>query len=166
MKKTNHTILAIDPGITHLGYAVLRGSRLAAAGVHAIRVAGESARQREIRAVASDWLKDFRPLAVVLEATYHHRQPVFESLHRTAKTIESVVRKRRLTVYTVSVRTVRRVLAGNGNATKQELARAIAILFPTLRVYLKQDRRWKERYFANMFDAVALAVFHKVRRPF
>lgn len=27
-----------------------------------------------------------------------------------------------------------------------------------LKVYLPQDRKWKERYHANMFDAVALAI--------
>jgi hypothetical protein len=37
----------------------------------------------------------------------------------------------------------------------------VAHRFPRLRVYLTQDRRWKERFWQNMFDAVALALFHQ-----
>ena len=33
--------------------------------------------------------------------------------------------------------------------------------FPQLRLYLTQDRRWKERFWLNMFDAVALALHHQ-----
>ena len=30
--------------------------------------------------------------------------------------------------------------------------------YPQLKVYLSQDRKWKEKYYANMFDAVALGL--------
>ena len=30
--------------------------------------------------------------------------------------------------------------------------------YPELKVYLTQDRAWKERYHQNMFDAVALGL--------
>lgn len=164
--KTKPTILAIDPGITYVGYAVLRGAGLASAGVHVVQAGSARARHREVRAVTAEWLRDFTPSVVVMEATYHHRQTTFETLHRTALAIESLVRERHVPVESVSVRTVRRTLAGNGNATKKELAAAITLLFPSLRVYLRQNRRWKDKYFSNLFDAVALAVFYKVRYPF
>lgn len=32
---------------------------------------------------------------------------------------------------------------------------------PQLRLYLTQDRRWKEKFWLNMFDAVALALHHQ-----
>jgi Holliday junction resolvasome RuvABC endonuclease subunit len=57
--------------------------------------------------------------------------------------------------------TVRKSLTGDGWASKRELARAVASRFPALRVYLTQDRKWKERYFLNLFDAVALALHHQ-----
>ncbi len=160
------TILAIDPGITHVGYAVLRGAGLATAGVHVVQSGSAASRHREVRTVVAQWLHDFKPSAVVMEATYHHRQQVFEALHRTARVIEVLVHERSVPVESVSVRTVRRTLAGNGNASKRELAMAMTLLFPSLRVYLRQNRRWKDRYFSNLFDAVALAVFYKVRHPF
>lgn len=56
---------------------------------------------------------------------------------------------------------MRATVVGNGRAKKAEVALAIAHRFPSLRVYLTQDRMWKERYFLNMFDAVALALHHQ-----
>lgn len=38
------------------------------------------------------------------------------------------------------------------------VARVIVSKFPELKVYLTQDRAWKERYHQNMFDAVALGM--------
>jgi len=53
--------------------------------------------------------------------------------------------------------TVKKHIAKNGWAKKSEVARAICTKYPELKVYLTQDRGWKERYHQNMFDAVALA---------
>jgi len=39
----------------------------------------------------------------------------------------------------------------------KKVAKAIAAKYPELKVYLTQDRGWKERYHQNMFDVVALA---------
>ena len=47
---------------------------------------------------------------------------------------------------------------GNGWADKKDVARAIVSKFPELKVYLTQDRAWKERFHQNMFDAVALGI--------
>ena len=40
---------------------------------------------------------------------------------------------------------------------KKEVARVIVSKFPELKVYLTQDRAWKEAYHQNMFDALTLA---------
>jgi Holliday junction resolvasome RuvABC endonuclease subunit len=61
--------------------------------------------------------------------------------------------------------TVRKGLVGNGWATKREVAAAISSRYPALRIYLTQDRRWKERYWLNMFDAIALALYHASQPP-
>jgi len=38
------------------------------------------------------------------------------------------------------------------------VARVIVSKYPELKVYLTQDRAWKELYHQNMFDAVALGI--------
>jgi hypothetical protein len=64
-----------------------------------------------------------------------------------------------------SAQIVRKHLIGNGWASKEEVARAIARRFPQLRIYLSQDRRWKERYWHNLFDAVALGLHYQAYPP-
>lgn len=61
-------------------------------------------------------------------------------------------------VLTLAANVVRKEICGNGWATKRDVAREVYRRFPELVPYLSSDRRWKEEYFYNMFDAVALGV--------
>lgn len=72
--------------------------------------------------------------------------------------IAAVGRRRGLRVVSLAPSTVKRAVAGNGRASKQEVARAVAVQFPKLRVYRSHDRKWKMKHHENMFDAVALAI--------
>jgi hypothetical protein len=60
---------------------------------------------------------------------------------------------------------VRKAIVGNGWPSKRELASPISVRFPVLRVYLEQDRRWEERYWFNLFDAIALILVHLLASP-
>jgi len=48
-----------------------------------------------------------------------------------------------------------------GEASKEEVAKVFVAKYPELKVYLTQDKAWKERYHQNMFDAVALGILAK-----
>jgi Holliday junction resolvasome RuvABC endonuclease subunit len=64
-----------------------------------------------------------------------------------------------------SAKTVRQSAVGDGWAGKREVAKSLCGRFPDLRVHLTQDRKWKERYWGNMFDAIALALHHQATHP-
>jgi Holliday junction resolvasome RuvABC endonuclease subunit len=66
--------------------------------------------------------------------------------------------KQNLQVKELATNTVRKALCGNGAASKKEVARVVASRYPELKSYLTSDRRWKEKYYFNMFDAVALGL--------
>jgi crossover junction endodeoxyribonuclease RuvC len=155
--RNQHTILALDPGLRDLGYAVLRGERLVAYGVRTLRPAAYGARIAEARALTRGWIEAHRPDALVLEQTHGHPVTWFDAIDRLAHGTMRVAARNGVKVTRYYPQPVRRVIAGNGNATKQELARALVLHFRQLRVYLTQDRKWKERHFGHMFDAVALA---------
>ncbi len=38
------------------------------------------------------------------------------------------------------------------------MAKAVVARYPELKVYLTQDRKWKQAHHENMFDAVAVAL--------
>ena len=50
------------------------------------------------------------------------------------------------------------LICGSGKAKKYEVASVVVAKHPELKVFLDQDRRWKERYWQNMFDAIALGM--------
>jgi hypothetical protein len=43
------------------------------------------------------------------------------------------------------------------------VARVVVAKYPELKVYLTQDRAWKEKYHQNMFDAVALGMMAAIK---
>ena len=161
MRKTPETILALDPGLRDLGYAVLTGRRLAASGVLNLRDTPRSQRISVASGHVRRWVAVHRPSAVVVEKTHPHSLPWLDRLHRLTLRVRRIARGHRADFALYAPQTVRKSLVGNGRAKKPEVAIAVAHRFPQLRVHLTQDRRWKERYWQNMFDAVALALHHQ-----
>ncbi len=161
MRKTPETILAIDPGLRDLGYAVLVGRRLAASGVLNLRESPRGRRLAVARSHVRRWVAVHQPTAIVVEKTYPHSLPWLDRLHRLTLSVRRVARSHQAGFALYAPQTVRKSLVGNGRARKPEVAVAVAHRFPQLRVHLTQDRRWKERYWQNMFDAVALAIHHQ-----
>jgi len=161
--KTNHPILALDPGLRDLGFAVLTGRRLIAGDVIALRPFPKERRLLEARDRIAALVEAHRPQAIVVEKTYRHPVPWLNELHGISLFAKRIATKRRLKFASYAPQAVRATVAGNGKAKKVETAIAVAHRFPQLRVYLTQDRRWKERFFLNMFDAVALALHHQTR---
>ena len=161
MPHRNRTILAFDPGLRDLGFAVLAGRRLVARDVIALRSFPKDQRLEEARNRIVALVLTHRPRAIVVEKTYRHPVPWLNELHRITLSAKRLATKRRIAFATYAPQAVRQDIAGNGKAKKPEVAIAVAHRFPSLHVYLTQDRRWKEKFWLNMFDAVALALHHQ-----
>ena len=161
MPHPNRPILALDPGLRDLGFAVLAGRKLLARDVIALRLLPKDRRRAEAQQRVAALVVAHRPGAIVVEKTYYHPVPWLNELHRITLSARRLATRRRITFATYSPQAVRQDVAGNGKAKKAEVAIAVAHRFPQLRVYLAQDRRWKEKFWLNMFDAVALALHHQ-----
>lgn len=165
MRTTNHdTILALDPGLRDLGFAVLAGPRLVASGVRPLRLLPREQRLPEAQRLVRSWIAAHRPSVLVLEATHRHPLPWLDALDQLSQSVGRIAQRHGLSVATYAPQTVRKALVGSGWATKREVALAISHRFPALRVYLTQDRKWKETFFQNMTDAIALALHHRGQR--
>jgi hypothetical protein len=57
-----------------------------------------------------------------------------------------------------SPRTVRKVVCNDEQAGKKDLATIICSTYPDLKIYLNQERKYKEFYWGHMFDSVGLGV--------
>lgn len=162
--KNNQTILALDPGLSDLGYAVLCGRRLVDSGVQSFRFISRSRRHAEALSTVRTWLDRHEPDSLVLEATPGDHEPNFAALRRLERSVRNLAGRKGLRLAVYPAQTVRKALLGNGWAGKYEVAVTMAARYPTLRIFVRQNRRWKERYFQNMFDATALAVHHAGQR--
>lgn len=159
-------ILGIDPGLRALGAAVLGPSGRLADGrvLTAPKSLTVPTRLRRLEEGLEELLDLHRPRLLVLEETWPNRHPSLALVHRVARLARRLARARRIRVLAVPSATVRKALLGNGKAGKAEVAHVLAARYPELRLYLRQDERWKEQHFQNLFDAVALALYARRER--
>jgi Holliday junction resolvasome RuvABC endonuclease subunit len=164
--KTTDTILALDPGLRDLGYAVLSGRRLVTASVLPLRSTARSRRLGLVHESLLALLRAYRPRTLVLEQIPKRPLDTLGGLPSLGRLLRRMATRRRLKLATYSARTVRRSVVGDGWAGKRQVAEALSGRFPDLRVHRTHDRKWKEAYWQNMFDAVALALHHQaVSKP-
>lgn len=161
MNRHDQTILAIDPGFRELGFAVLSGSRLLDHGVLKLGVLPGEARLRRVREAMGAWIRAGAPAILVLEHVPKRPLDALAGLPALGRHLRRIARRHGIEVVSYSAKTARRTVVGNGWAGKPEVAKTIAGRFPELRVYRGQDRKWKDRHWQNMFDALALALHHQ-----
>jgi len=157
--RKNQKILAIDPGTIEMGIAFLEGEKLIYHGVKVIKKRkSPHVTLKEGRKVVLRLINDFRPNILVVEKTFFANNRNASLLNVFDDEIRAIGKRKGLKVISYAPNTVKKMICGNGRAAKEDVAKAIVSLYPELKVYLVQDRKWKERYHQNMFDAVALGV--------
>jgi Holliday junction resolvasome RuvABC endonuclease subunit len=164
MPKKNSKILAIDPGTRELGVAFLEDKKLIYHGVKVIRN-GKSPHEklREGRKIILRLIKDFNPQLLVVEKAFFAQNRNTSLLNVLVDEIRAIGRRKKLKLISYAPSTVKKYICGNGRAGKKEVARVVVAKYPELKVYLTQDRGWKEKYHQNMFDAVALGMMAEIK---
>jgi crossover junction endodeoxyribonuclease RuvC len=151
-------ILAIDPGTREMGVAILEGEQLVYYGVKTIRQRRSPAEVlRRIQEITASLIARFRPDCMAIEKMFIIQKNA-SLLVVAAEEVKATARQHGLPVYEYAPTVVRKLICNSGRATKRETAKVIARRFPELRTYLEQKTKWESLYYANMFDAVALAV--------
>jgi crossover junction endodeoxyribonuclease RuvC len=159
MSQKRYRILAIDPGTREMGVAFLKGDSLVYHEVATIpRKKTPHETLREGRKAILRLVNDFRPQVLAVEKTFFANNRNAVLLNVFADEIQAIGKRKGLKVVGYAPNTVKKYICGNGRASKEEVARAVIARYPELKVYLTQDRKWKEAYHHNMFDAVALGI--------
>jgi len=158
-KQDTLRILAIDPGTRLTGAALLDGNSLIYHGVKVV-AKGLCPDQtlRRGRDAFVQLVEDFRPNLIVAERPFFGPNRNASLLNVLVDEMRSVARRRGIAFATYAPSTIKKHICGNGRADKRQVACVVVSHFPELKVYLTQDRAWKERFHCNMFDAVALAI--------
>ena len=165
MITTRSNIIAIDPGLHRLGVAVLgsRGQLRYSAVISTPAGRSLQTRLRQIKKEIDELLGLYRPQTMILEATWRGARPL-RLVHRVARLCGRRAHVHGVRTISIPATTVRRQLTGYGWAAKSDVATVVASYYPELQIYLRQDRAWKQRYFHNLFDAVALGMFYQRSR--
>jgi crossover junction endodeoxyribonuclease RuvC len=159
MSQNNSKILAIDPGTREMGIAFFDKAKLIYYGVETIKKRkSPSETLRKGRKIILRLIKDFKPKVLVVEKAFFANNRSAALLNVFVDEIRAIGRRKGLKVMSFAPSTVKKAICGNGRTGKKEVARVIVSKFPELKVYLTQDRAWKELYHQNMFDAVALGM--------
>ena len=157
-------VLGIDPGTKHLGMAVIELDHLLYQGVEVLSGGNEPVRRlMEARTLIRRLIDDFQPAVLAIEKTFIGSNKNAALLNVLADECQAQARARDIEVLPLAPSTVKKRVAGDGRASKREVADAVISRFPQLRAYQREDSRWKERYLSNMFDAVAIAMCAQTR---
>lgn len=152
-------ILALDPGTRKMGVAVLQEGELLYHTVAVIRKhKSPHDTLKECRRVILRLVRDFTPHTLVVEKAFFANNRSSALLNVLVDEIRALARRKGLIVLGYAPSTMKKAITGNGRATKEEVARVVVSRFPQLKVYLDQNRQWKDRHHQNMFDAVALGL--------
>jgi len=151
-------ILAIDPGTKEMGVAFFDNSELVYHGVSVIKEGSPDEKLTEGKKIILRLIKDFRPHVLVVERAFFGNNKTAAIMNIFVSEIMCIGKRKDLKVISYAPTTVRKFICGDGRADKKALSKVIVSKFPKLKVYLTQDRAWKERYHQNMFDAVGLGL--------
>ena len=158
MKKINaQKILAIDPGTKNLGIALFEGKELIHYGVKTIpEMKYPHEKLKTGRKIILRLIEDYKPDILVVEKTFFSNNRNSALLNVFADEIQAIGRRKKLQVISLAANSVRKQICGNGAASKDDVASVLVALYPELKPYLTSDRKWKEQFHRNMFDAIAL----------
>ena len=164
MANGNSAILAIDPGTKYMGYAGFIDGELADHGVKAIRQNGAlRIMLNHIETVVSRLITEKKPNVIIMEKNNFSQIRQNVRLAIVAQRLRTISRQYRVRFVEFDARTVRKIVCQNGNATKRELARTVCTRYPELKPYLSSDKRWKERYYQNIFDAIGCGMAYLIK---
>jgi len=164
MPKNNSKILAIDPGTREMGIAFFEKGKLIYYGVKVIKKRKSPHETlKEGRKIILRLIRDFKPRLLVVEKAFFAQSRNLALLNVFVDEIKAIGKRKKLKFISYAPNTLKKFICGNGRASKKEVATVIVSKYPELKVYLTQDRAWKERYHQNMFDAVSLGIMATIK---
>lgn len=153
------TILAVDPGTRYWGVTVFRGKDIIVSLVKVLSTKGSPRRRlEEVKKVFSSLIEDYAPEVLVVEQPFPFWSKQSHLLNVVIEEIKSLARKEKMKIYEFRPKSVKKIVAGSGNATKKDMSKTICSIYPELKIYLKQMTKSQEKYWNHMFDAVGLGV--------
>ncbi|MFZ1685520.1 MAG: crossover junction endodeoxyribonuclease RuvC [Candidatus Zixiibacteriota bacterium] len=153
---TKQTILAIDPGLRETGIAQFHGKELVDFGVKSLRRPGNAkSRTTFLCEIVARLLLERNPDVVAIEKNSFGHIPQNQPLMAAIERVKGLISEAKIPIWEFAPNTIKKEVTSDGRATKRQVANVLSAKFPELKAYREADRKWRERYYQNMFDAVA-----------
>jgi hypothetical protein len=158
---TKQNILSIAPRSKHIGYAIFIETELREWGIKSLPKASMNDRKE----IAAKLIKG-------LIAKYQINVVVLKQLHpsRTSKNLSKLVVYLKSKVlngfvkHEYSINDIKQFFFPNEKTNKKCIMEKMVELYPFLYIDLEKEKRNKNRYFIQMFEAVALGNVHLGRK--
>lgn len=158
VNENGQRILAIDPGTRFMGFAVLEGPELAYYAVKTIKDRRTPGRIfHRAKEFLREFVKAYNPTVVAIEKPFVY-QASAALVSVLADQLKTEAQRMGLHVYQYTPTTIRAYLCRSGAATKADVAKVVASLFPELNYYMNPMHEWTEKYYSNLFDAIAVGL--------
>ncbi len=152
----NFSLIAIDPGYREIGFAHFDNRELVDYGVKSLRRPKQKIDPlRVLKSILLRFIKEKSPTAFALEKNSFSKINQNLPVMRVIRLIHMIASKSSIPVYEFAPNTIKKEICNDGRATKSEVSKIISVKFPELVAYRESNRRWRERYYQNMFDAIA-----------
>ena len=154
------TILGIDPGSRHVGFAVFEGMELIYFGITTNNLRNKTEHLRKTRKGIKKLIKKHEVQYIGVEKVIYVQQrksfvnDVFNDIGKTVSKDEA------LKLFSYSPEFVRQTICTRDNKKpiKRNLNHRLATLYPELQFYVKQGKSYQERYYSFLFGAVAVGL--------
>jgi Holliday junction resolvasome RuvABC endonuclease subunit len=157
LSSTQKRILSVDPGMEHLGVAVLQGEELIWYGVKTFQGhKGLASIRLEAQQYLSAIFLKYQPDVLAVEEPFYAQSLLSDNLKKLTQAIKTWGKWKRLSVRSYTPPTVKAFFCRD-QKTKQSLAEAMIGIYPFLTRYLT-NLPWRRRYWFHVFDAVGLGL--------
>ena len=136
MKKETK-IIAIDPDARYQGIAVFQDKELILSSVKNLHAKGSRRKRlKEVEKVFFYLIENYAPDVLAIERPFPD-QPKF--LEAIIDEIKRLARKEKIRVHEFSPLAVRKIICGNADATKEDVAEKVSLIYPELKNRMKKD---------------------------
>ena len=151
-------VLGIDPGARQIGIAIFRGEELIFYAVKSIKKRTASETLRKLRKVMGKLIAEYRvECAAIEKVVFIQQQSSF--VKRVEEELEEFVRKRQdIELFEYHPKLIRQIVCGLERPTKRNTALILSQKYGELAHYFNVPKLWQKRYFALLFDAIAVGL--------
>ena len=159
VKTKKQKILAIDHGTKNIGFAIFECGELTYYGVKSIPK-NKSPRiiLKNGMGIIQKLIEDFHPKILVIEKSLFLNNKPSALVNEFYNQILKIGKKNKLEIHSFATNTVRKQICGDGKASKEDIAKLLILLYPQLKPYFSNNRKWDVQFHLNMFDAIALGL--------